>query len=148
MQKPSPPRSDHSLSTCPKSSGKPCTYCSFNHKFGQCPATEARCNICQKIGHYAKVCRNKYRKTKQNNDRSNHQPARCKGNKKKSTNIHLVADDGEILETTQRENITWIDSYRYNLFIQLPRVPRDIQRFTMPTKQGVTKHSQGYRCSQ
>ena len=50
-----------------KSSGKPWTYCGFNHKFGQCPAEEAKCKICQKIGHYVKVCRNKYRKTKQNN---------------------------------------------------------------------------------
>ena len=29
--------------------------------------------------------------------------------KKKRTNIHLVADDGEILETTQTENIPWLD---------------------------------------
>ena len=43
-------------------------------------------------------------KQKQNNDRSNNQSARFTGNKKKSTNIHLVADDGEILKI-QRENI-------------------------------------------
>ena len=92
-----------------KSSGKLCTYCGFNHKFGQCPAKEAKCKICQKIEHCAKVCRSKYRKTKQNNDRSNNQSARFTGNEKKSTNIHLVADDGKILETTQRENIPWLD---------------------------------------
>ena len=91
-----------------KSSGKPCTYCGFNHKFGQCPATEVKYKNCQKIGHYAKVCKSKYRKTKQNNDRSSNQSARFIGSKKKSTNIHLVADDGEILETTQRENIPWL----------------------------------------
>ena len=91
-------------------SGKPCTYCGFNHKVGQCAVKEAKCKICQKIRHYAKVCRNKYRKTKQNNDRSNNQSARFTGSKEKSTNIHLVADDGEVLETMQRENIPWIDS--------------------------------------
>ena len=37
-------------------------------------------------------------------DRSNNQPARFTGSKNKSTNIHLVADDGEILETTQRKH--------------------------------------------
>ena len=93
-----------------KSSGKPCTYCGFNHKFGHFPAKQAKCKICQNIGDCAKVCRSKYRKTKQNNDRSNNQSARFTGNKKKSTNIHLVADDGEVLETMQRENIPWIDS--------------------------------------
>ena len=67
-----------------KSSGKPCTYCGFNHKFGQCPATEAKCKICQRIAHYAKVCRNKSRKTKQNNDWSNDHSDRFTGNKKKS----------------------------------------------------------------
>ena len=51
-----------------KSSGKPWTYCGFNNKFGQCPAKEAKCRICQKIGYYAKVCKSEYRKTKQNND--------------------------------------------------------------------------------
>ena len=92
-----------------KSPGKPCIYCGFNHNFGQCSAKEAKCKICQKIGHYVKVCRSKYRKTKQNNDRSNNQSARFTGIKKKITNIHLVTDNGEILETTQRENILWLD---------------------------------------
>ena len=92
-----------------KSSGKPCTYCVFNHKFGQCPAKEAKCKICQKIGHYAKVCRSKYRKTKQN-DRSSNHSSRFTGNKKKSTNIHLVADDGEVLENNTKRKHT-LDRY-------------------------------------
>ena len=52
-----------------------------------------------KNGHYAKVCRSKYWKKKQNNDRSNNHYARFTGNKKKNTNIHPVADNGEVLET-------------------------------------------------
>ena len=46
---------------------------------------------------------------KQKNDRSNNQSARFTGNKKKSTNIYLLTDDGEILGSTQRENIPWLD---------------------------------------
>ena len=128
-----------------KSSGKPCTYCGFNNKFGQCSAKEAKYKICQKNGHYAKVCRSKYRKTKQNNDRSNNQSARFTGNKKKSTNIHLVADDGEILETTQTENIPWLDiidvypDTQNNTSIS---TKKGFLEVTMFTKQRVTKHLQ------
>ena len=43
--------------------------------------------------------------TEINNDRSNNLYARFTGNKKKNTNINLVADDNEILETTPREDI-------------------------------------------
>ena len=71
-------------------------------------AKEAKCKVYQMIGHYAKVYKSKYRKTKQNNDRSNIQFARLTGNKKKSTNMHLVTDDGDILETTHREDILWL----------------------------------------
>ena len=49
------------------------------------------------------------RKKKQNNDRSSNQSARFTGNKRESTNIHLVLDDGKVLEATQRENIPWLD---------------------------------------
>ena len=47
---------------------------------------------------------------KQNNDRSNNWSARFTGNKKKNTNTHLVEDGNEILETTPREDISWVDS--------------------------------------
>ena len=40
---------------------------------------------------------------KQNNDRSNNQCARFTGKKENSTSIHLVAEDGEILETGTEE---------------------------------------------
>ena len=87
-----PPRLDHSHITCPrypknkgkcqgKCSGELSTY--FSHKFGQCLAKEAKCKICQKISHYTKVYRSKYRKTKQN-DRSNNQFARFTEKKKKT----------------------------------------------------------------
>ena len=84
-----------------KSSDKLCIYCGFSQTFSPCPAKEAKCKICQKIGDYPKVCRSKYRK-KQSNDMSNNQSARFTRNKKKSTNIHLLADENEILETTPR----------------------------------------------
>ena len=82
----------------------------FFSQIGQSPAKEAMCKICQKVGHYAKVCRSKYRKIKQNNDRSHNQSARFTANKKKKTNIHLVADENEVLETTPKQDIPWIDS--------------------------------------
>ena len=90
-----------------KGSGKPCTYCDFNHKLGQCPAKEAKCKICQKIGHYATVCRSKCRKTKQNNDRSNIQSARFTGNKKKSTNFTWWQMMGKY--SKQYKDIPWLD---------------------------------------
>ena len=31
-----------------KSSGKPYTYCGYNHKFGQCPGKEAKCKMCER----------------------------------------------------------------------------------------------------
>ena len=39
----------------------------------------------------------------------NNQSASFKGNKK-TTNVHLVADDSEIQEATLREDVLWIDS--------------------------------------
>ena len=33
------------------------TYYGFSHKFGQCPAKEAVCKICQKSDHFGKVCK-------------------------------------------------------------------------------------------
>ena len=65
------------------------------------------------------------------------------GNKKKSTNIHLVVDDGEILETTQRENIPWldiIDVYPDTQNNNQSTLKRVSWRSTMSTKQRATKH--------
>ena len=66
-----------------KTPDKLCTHCGFSHKYGQCPAKEAECKICQKIGQYAKVYRSQYRKTK-NDDRSKNQPAIFTGKKMKA----------------------------------------------------------------
>ena len=66
------------------------------------------------MSHYAKVCKSKDRIAKQQNDRLNKQSARIRGHKKKSTNIHLVADHGEILETIHEENIPWLDTIDLN----------------------------------
>ena len=104
---------------------------------------EVKYKICQKIGPYAKVCRGKYRKTKQNDGRSNNQSARFTGNKKKNTNIHLVADEDEILETTPREDIPWIDSIHVQFENNTTYSANNVQKSIRPTKQGVTKHSQG-----
>ena len=49
------------------------TYCALSHKCGQCPAKGV------KIHHNAKVYRSKYKKVKQNNDRSNNQSAKFRG---------------------------------------------------------------------
>ena len=47
-----------------KGISKLCKYCGFSHKFGQCPIKGAQCKICQKIGHFVKVCTSKHRKAK------------------------------------------------------------------------------------
>ena len=50
------------------------------------------------------ICRCNYKQRKQIYDRSNNQPAQFTG-KKKTTNLHLEADDSEVLEMTPREDI-------------------------------------------
>ena len=97
----------------------------YGHKCGYCPAKEAKCKICQKIGHYAKVCRSQYRKEKQNSDRSNTQTAKFTGCKK-TNNVHLMADDSEILGTTPKRTYHGYIVYMKNLTIPLHTVPRDI----------------------
>ena len=66
-------------------------------------------NLSKDWSHYVRVCRSKYKKEIKDNDRSNMQSARHKQNKK-TTNVHLVVDDSEILEAASRQNIPWIDS--------------------------------------
>jgi hypothetical protein len=40
-----------------------CAYCGYNHnRIQRCPAKEEQCRICQKFGHFAKMCRSR-RKT-------------------------------------------------------------------------------------
>jgi Reverse transcriptase (RNA-dependent DNA polymerase) len=34
-----------------------CKYCGYNHnQFQRCPAKDAQCHICQKVGHFARMC--------------------------------------------------------------------------------------------
>ena len=49
------------------------------------------------------------KKAKQNSIRSNNQSARFTGSKK-TTSVHIVADDSEVPETTPRGNIPWVAS--------------------------------------
>ena len=48
---------------------QPYKYCEFSHKFVNAQL-KRQYKMCLKIGCEAKVCRNKYRKAKQSNDRS------------------------------------------------------------------------------
>lgn len=46
--------------TVASSSGKPCFFCGKSwHSRTACPAKEAECTNCNKLGHYARVCRSK-----------------------------------------------------------------------------------------
>ena len=82
-----------------KSSGKPCSSCGYKHKCGECNSKDEKCKKCSKVCYFATVCRSK--SLNSSKYRSNNKSARFTGNKKKNTNIHLVADDGEVLETRQ-----------------------------------------------
>ena len=86
-----------------KSSGKACSSCGYKHKYGECKAKGEKCKKCGKVGHFAKMCRSKSVNNSQY--RSINKSARFSGTRK----VHMVADDGEVLETMQRENIPWID---------------------------------------
>ena len=46
------------------------------------------------------VCMSKYKNGKKINNRSNNQSASSTGNKEKSTSIHFVTDDDEVLKIT------------------------------------------------
>lgn len=55
----------HSSNRPPQRNNKPkqqqlkCQSCGFQHQPNKCPAARAACNSCSKVGHYAKMCRNK-----------------------------------------------------------------------------------------
>ena len=87
-----------------KRSGKPCSSCGYKHKYGECKAKGEKCKKCGKEGHFAKVCRSKSVNNSQY--RSNNKSARLSGKRK----VHILADDGEVLETMHTENTPWIDS--------------------------------------
>ena len=48
---------------------KDCKYCGSEHEYGKCPAFKRRCKKCNKLNHFASVCRSKpvSQVTKQNN---------------------------------------------------------------------------------
>ena len=56
---PQSPTPEHALdSTLAAIGGAKCYFCGYNkHPRQRCPAEEATCNKCQKMGHFAKVCR-------------------------------------------------------------------------------------------
>lgn len=68
------PKSNHSFKNNSKTteeSQKQCKYCGYSwHKHGlkMCPAKRATCRLCQKSGHFAKVCLSKRRNQHNNNE--------------------------------------------------------------------------------
>ena len=75
------------------SSGKPCSSCGYKHKYCECKAKGEKCKKCDKVGHFAKVCRSKSVNNSQY--RSNNKSAKFSGTRK----VHMVTDDGEIQGT-------------------------------------------------
>ena len=131
-----------------KSSGKPCMYCGFNHKFGQCPAKEAKCKICQKIGHYAKVCRSKYRKQNKIMTGQMISLLDSQAIRRKAPIFTCWQMMEKYCKTMQRENIPWIGSIHVQYEDTTTYSAKGYSTVHNVHKRGVTKHSQGYRCSQ
>ena len=76
-----------------KSSGKLCSSCGYTHKYVECKVKGEKCKKCDKVGHFAKVCRSKSVTNSQY--RSNKKSARFSGTRK----VHMITDDGEIQDT-------------------------------------------------
>ena len=92
-----------------KSSGEPCTYCGFNHKFCQCSAKKAKSKIFQKIGHYTKVCRSKYKKKPKIMTGQIISLLDLQATRRKAPIFTWWQMMEKYWETTQRENISWLD---------------------------------------
>ena len=78
-----------------RSPSKTCLYCGYHHKCGHCPAKSAKCKICHKIGHYARVYINMSKGRKPTKYQSNNQSAGFTRIKKETISVHLVTDKYE-----------------------------------------------------
>ena len=107
-----------------KGSGKPCSACSYKHKYGECKAKGKKCKKCDKVGHFAKMCRSKAVNTNSQN-RSNNRFARFSGTKK----VHMVTDDSEVQETiewdTARERLkdVWSNEFVDTIDVFMEEAP-------------------------
>ena len=72
-----------------------CQRCGKNHSKGECKALKVKCHKCDRMGHFAKMC-----KSKAHGKQTNNKAHRVKPRTLKSTNVHLVSVEGQNLGTT------------------------------------------------
>ena len=89
-----------------------CQRCEKHHNKGECKALKVKCHKCDRVGHFAKMC-----KSKTQGKQTNNKIHRVKPRTLKTTNVHLVSDEGQNLGTTDWETanklfdgIIWTDS--------------------------------------
>ena len=89
-----------------------CQRCGKHHNKGECKALKVKCHKCDRVGHFAKMC-----KSKTQGKQANNKIHRVKPRTLKSTNVHLVSDEGQNLGTTDWETanklfdgVVWTDS--------------------------------------
>ena len=89
-----------------------CQRCGKHHNKGECKALKVKCHKCDRVGHFAKMC-----KSRTQGKQTNNKIHRVKPRTLKSTNVHLVSDEGQNLGTTDWETanklfdgVAWTDS--------------------------------------
>ena len=89
-----------------------CQRCGKHHNKGECKALKVKCHKSDRVGHFAKMC-----KSKTQGKQANNKTHRVKPRTLKSTNLHLVSDEGQNVGTTDWETanklfdgIAWTDS--------------------------------------
>ena len=72
-----------------------CQRCGKYHNKGECKALKVNCHKCDRVGHFAKMCKSKTQGKQTNNKNNTVKPRTLN-----STNVHLVSDEGQNLGTT------------------------------------------------
>ena len=75
-----------------------CQRCGKNHNKGECKALKVKCHKCDRVGHFTIMC-----KSKTQGKQTNNKAHRVKPRTLKSTNVHLVSDEGQNLGITDIE---------------------------------------------